>query len=68
MRIALPDVGWPDESTSDAAKRLLRERYRVPVGGLEDVPAWVTENRRDQGPPPDGVNLELDIDKLDLWV
>lgn len=63
LRIALPEPSRPDRD----AWRLLRERYRVPVCGLEDVPAWVTENRRRQGPPPDGVALDLDLDKLDLW-
>jgi len=68
LRIALSDSGWPDERTLEAARRFLRERYRVPVDGLADVPAWVTENRRDQGPPPAEVRLDLDLDKLDLWV
>ena len=67
LRIALPEAGWPDRHAFEAARRLLRERYRVPVSGLEDVPAWVTENRRRQGPPPDGVALDLALDKLDLW-
>lgn len=62
LRLALP------RSTFPSASGLLADRYRVPVGGLEDVPAWVTENRRDQGPPPDGVDLDLDLDKLDLWL
>jgi hypothetical protein len=45
VRIALPE-------SASAARRQLEQRYRVPVGGLEDVPAGVTANRRDQGPPP----------------
>ena len=68
LRIALSKAVWRDERAFSAAARLLRERYRVPVGGLEDVPNWVKQNRRDQGPPPDGVNLDLDLDKLDLWL
>jgi hypothetical protein len=40
----------------------------VPVVGLEAVPAWVTQNRRGQGPPPAEVGLELDLEKLDLWL
>jgi hypothetical protein len=46
VRIALPESAWP-------AKRQLEQRYRVPVCGLEDVPTWVTSNRRSQGPPLD---------------
>ena len=68
LRIALSQGGWPDRHAFVAARRLLGERYRVPVCGLEEVPAWVAENRRDQGPPPDEVNLDLDLDKLDLWL
>ena len=67
LRIALPEKGWPDRHAFEAARRLLLERYRVPLCGLEDVPAWVTENRRRRGPPPDGVDLGLDLEKLDLW-
>jgi hypothetical protein len=59
VRIALPE-------SASAAARQLRQRYRVPVRGLEDVPAWVTANRRGQGPPPDDVRLDLDLGKLDL--
>jgi hypothetical protein len=68
LRLALSESVWPDERALRAARRLLGERYQVPVGGLREVPAWVTENRRDQGPPPDAVDLGLDLDKLDLWV
>jgi hypothetical protein len=60
VRIALPESAWP-------ARRQLEQRYRVPVHGLEEVPAWVTANRRDRGPPPDEVELDLDLGKLDLW-
>jgi hypothetical protein len=67
-RIALPETGWPDQRAFQAARRLLRERYRVPVSGLETVPVWVKNNRRHQGPPPDEVSLDLDLDKLDLWL
>lgn len=67
VRIALPESAWPDERALEAARRLLRERYPVPVVGPEDVPSWVTGNRRDQGKPTDDVNLDLDLDKLDLW-
>src|SRR5919197_748075 len=58
VRLALPESAWP-------ARRQLEQRYRVPVHGLEEVPAWVTANRRDQGPPPAEVELDLDLDKLD---
>jgi hypothetical protein len=68
IRIALSSAGWRDERAFSAAGRLLRERYRVAVVGLEDVPDWVKHNRRHQGPPPDGVKLDLDLDKLDLWL
>jgi hypothetical protein len=68
LRIALPEAGWPDRRAAETARRLLAERYRVPVAGIEDVPAWVTENRREQGPPPDEVALDLDLDRLDRWL
>ena len=59
VRLALP------ESASAAAQEL-RQRYGVPVGGLEEVPAWVTANRRAQGPPSEEAELDLDLRKLDL--
>jgi hypothetical protein len=67
LRIALPETVWPDRHAFESARRLLGERYRVPVSGLEDVPGWATENRRHQGPPCDEIDLDLDLDKLDLW-
>jgi hypothetical protein len=68
VRIALPEPAWPDSHLLEDARRLLRQRYRVSVGGLEAVPAWVTGNRRDHGPPPDHVNLDLDLSELDRWL
>jgi hypothetical protein len=66
VRIALPDSRWPDEAALDLAKRMLRQRYGVPVSGLDGVPDWVTGNQRDAGPPPDETNLDLDLARLDL--
>jgi hypothetical protein len=66
LRLALDESSWPDMATLDAARRLLRARYRVPVGGLEDVPDWVVGNVRDGGPPPKEVNLDLDLRRLGL--
>jgi hypothetical protein len=59
-RIALPDPAL------DTARRMLRERYGVPVGGLDTVPDWVVGNRRPGGPPSDDVNLTLDVGRLNL--
>jgi hypothetical protein len=59
VRIALPE-------SASAAARDLQQRYGVPVRGLEDVPTWVTANRRGQGPPPGDAELDLDLRKLDL--
>jgi hypothetical protein len=67
LRIALPEAGWQNRNDFEAAGRVLGRRYRVPVSGLDEVPDWVKENRRHQGPPPDEVDLALDLDKLDLW-
>ena len=53
LRIALAESGWPDEAKLVDAKRRLHDRYRVPINGLEDVPGWVTQNLRGEGPPPD---------------
>jgi hypothetical protein len=53
LRIALAEWCWPDAATLAAAKRLLAERYAVPVSGLRDVPDWLTRNLRAQGPPGD---------------
>jgi hypothetical protein len=64
LRIAVAESSWPDEAATAAAKRLLAARYGVPVAGLEDVPDWVTGNRRAQGPPPD--EAILDLGALDL--
>jgi hypothetical protein len=66
VRIALPDADWPGQVALGAAKRMLHERYGVPVGGLDGVPDWVTGNQRDAGRPPDAVNLDLNVDRLDL--
>jgi hypothetical protein len=68
VRIALPDSGWPAGVALDTAKRMLHERYGVPVGGLDGVPGWVTGNQREAGRPPDEVSLDLDLDRLDLDV
>jgi hypothetical protein len=51
LRIALAEWCWPDAAALAAAKRLLGERYGVPVGGLEEVPEWLTGNLRAGGPP-----------------
>jgi hypothetical protein len=67
VRIAIPESAWRDERALRRARSLLGERYRVPVGALDDVPDWLIGNRRDQGPPSDEVNLDLDLAKLDLW-
>lgn len=60
LRIALDGSTWPDEPTLAVAKRALGEYYGVPVGRLEDVPDWVTDNLRAAGPPPEWMTLELD--------
>jgi hypothetical protein len=36
----------------------------VAVGGLEDVPEWLTTNARREGPPPDEATLDLDTLEL----
>jgi hypothetical protein len=59
LRIALVESCWPGEATFADAKRLLGDHYGVPVGGLEDVPDWVTGNLRAEGRPPDGATLDL---------
>jgi hypothetical protein len=60
LHVALGESDWPDERRFVDAKRLLRAQYGVPVSGLEDVPAWVTENLRTGGPPPEGMTVDLD--------
>lgn len=60
VRIALVEAPWPDRASFTTAKRLLAEHYEVPVGGLEQVPYWVTANLRGEGPPPEGATLDLD--------
>jgi hypothetical protein len=64
LRIALPTTSWPNAVEQADVERQLDERYRVVVGGLEEVPDWVIENQRMQGPPPD--EPALDLDALDL--
>ncbi len=49
------------------ARRLLVERYRVPIGYAQDVPAWVTENRKPRGMPAAGTTLDLDTLDLGDW-
>jgi hypothetical protein len=66
VSLALPDSCWPDEAALDATRRLLHQRYGVPVNGLDRVPDWVTDNQRDAGRPSGEVNLDLDLDRLDL--
>lgn len=51
---------------ADEATRLVAERYGVPVGDLVDVPEWVRDNSRCEGPPPDDVTLDLDLETLGL--
>jgi hypothetical protein len=64
LRLALAESSWPDAARLAEAKRVLSARYGVPVGGLEEVPEWVTANRRPEGPPPE--DATLDLDALDL--
>jgi hypothetical protein len=69
--ITLPESGWPGEAEPDEAwpgeaSRMLRDRYGVPVGGMECVPEWLTANVRPGGPPPDSESLSLDLALLDL--
>jgi hypothetical protein len=63
-RIALAEHCWRDEEALADAKRSLRERYGVPVGGLADAPRWLDGNVRSEGPPPD--DAALDLAALDL--
>ncbi len=64
LNIALAESCWPDEATLADAKRLLYDRYSVPVSGLEEVPDWVIGNLRGEGPPPDEATLDLDMLEL----
>jgi hypothetical protein len=73
VRIALAEQSWSDQETFADVKRVLSERYEVPVGGLAEVPDWLTydlrgETRRRadgrEAPPPD--DATLDLDSLDL--
>ena len=59
-RIALVESAWAYGAGLARATRRLAEHYAVPVGGLEDVPDWVTANLRGEGPPPEGATLDLD--------
>ena len=43
------------------------QRRLVMLENMEEFDELVNQIR-DQGPPPDGVNLDLDLDKLDLWL
>jgi hypothetical protein len=61
VRIALPESARPGE-----ASPMLRDRYGVPAGGMENVPQWVTANVRPGGPPPDSESLNLDLARLNL--
>jgi hypothetical protein len=69
VRIALAEQSWSDQETLADVKRVLSERYEVPVGGLADAPDWLTDNLRSkmrsradgrEGPPPDDATLDLD--------
>src|SRR5262249_35576936 len=42
VRVALSGSCWPDQPALDDARRMLHERYGVPVADLDDVPDWVT--------------------------
>jgi hypothetical protein len=66
LRIALPGSGCPGGAAPDEAARTLRDRYGVPVRGLECVPEWLTANVRPGGPPPGSESLNLDLARLDL--
>jgi hypothetical protein len=69
VRIALAEQCWSDANVLADVRRALSARYDVPVGGLADVPDWLTGNLRAEthsradgraGPPPDGATLDLD--------
>lgn len=66
VRIALTGSGWPDGTAPGDALRMLRDRYGVPVGGVEGVPEWLTGNVLPAGAPPDSESLNLDLARLDL--
>jgi hypothetical protein len=66
LRLHLAETCWPDHSTLAQVRQLLSARYGVAVSGMDGVPGWVLSNERDQGPPPDEVNLDLDLAQLDL--
>jgi hypothetical protein len=69
VRIALAEQAWSDQEILADVKRVLSERYQVPVGSLADAPDWLTGNLRMEtrsradgraGPPPHGATLDLD--------
>jgi hypothetical protein len=66
VRIAVPEIGSAGQAVPDEVSRMLRDRYAVPVGGLECVPEWLTANVRPGGAPPDSESLTLDLARLDL--
>ena len=66
VRIALPDSSGAGKAALDDTSRMLRDRYGVPVAGMECAPGWLTANRRPGGPPPDDESLDLDLARLNL--
>lgn len=66
LGLAVPESAFPCEPSLDLTAGLLRDRYGLPVGGMEAVPTWVTANDRPEGGPPDDVHLDLDLSQLDL--
>jgi hypothetical protein len=59
LRLALPELLWPDSAVRRQTSRELTERYRVPVGDV-DVPEWVIANVMPQGAPPHDAEIDLD--------
>lgn len=64
--IALHEGGWPNEDALKQGSQMLRDRYGVPVGGMELVPKWVSANVQENGAPSEHTSLKLDLGCLDL--
>jgi hypothetical protein len=64
MRLARATESWPRPAEADEDALGLGARYGVAVVGLEEVPGWVTANRRPTGGPVE--DATGDFESLDL--
>jgi len=59
VKIALAEESFPTAVERECAREDLAMRYGVPTELSDTAPAWLIDNAREQGPPPDSEDIDL---------